>query len=168
MPIYEFYCGHCHRIYSFLSRTVTPRRSPECPRCGEKDLSRKASEFAISRGRKEESEPGSEDLPNLDERKVMQLMEELGPEAEKLNEDDPRQAAFMMRRMLDATGVPVGSGMEEALRRMEAGEDPEKVEQDLGDALEADPLAEGDGKKALSGLRRRLRAPSVDTHLYEL
>ena len=30
--------------------------------------------------------------------------------------------------------------MEEALRRMEAGEDPEKIEEQMGDVFEEDPL----------------------------
>ncbi len=75
----------------------------------------------------------------------------------------------MMRRLFDATGLPLGSGMEEAIRRMEAGEDPEQVEQDLGEVLEADPLAGGGDsqRRTLKGLRRLL-PPSVDTRLYEL
>ena len=34
MPIYEFYCRDCHRVYSFLSRSVAPDRRPPCPKCG--------------------------------------------------------------------------------------------------------------------------------------
>jgi putative FmdB family regulatory protein len=168
MPIYEFYCAACHRIFNFLSRTVETRRAPDCPRCGAKELPRRPSSFAISKGRKEDAGPGGEDLPNFDESKLVKLMEELGPEAENVNEEDPRQAAQMMRRLLDATGMPLGDGMQEALRRMEAGEDPEKVEQDLGDALEQDPFAGGEARTALSRLRRRLQAPTIDAHLYEL
>ena len=168
MPIYEFYCRSCHRIYSFLSRTIETEREPDCPRCGERKLARRASSFAISKGRAEESGRAPDDLPNLDEGKLMKLMEELGPEAQRVDEENPRQAAQMMRRLLDATGVPIGDGMQEALRRMESGEDPEKVEQELGDALDQDPFAGGNARTTLSTLRRRLRPPSVDTHLYEL
>jgi putative FmdB family regulatory protein len=168
MPIYEFYCRSCHRIYNFLSRTIETKRAPDCPRCGEKDLGRMASSFAISKGRTEEVGRGQEELPNLDEGRLMKLMEELGPEAEHGDEENPRQAAQTMRRLLDATGVPIGDGMQEALRRMESGEDPEKVEQELGEALDQDPFGGSDARKALSTLRRRLQPPTVDTHLYEL
>jgi putative FmdB family regulatory protein len=168
MPIYEFYCGHCHRIYSFLSRTIETERSPDCPRCGEKGLARRASAFAISKGRPEHAAGEGEQVPDIDESKLMRLMEGLGPEAENLNEDDPRQAARMMRGLFSAAGMPLGSGMQEALRRMEAGEDPEQVERDMGDALEEDPFSGSGPKRTLAGLRRRLLPPTVDSHLYEL
>jgi putative FmdB family regulatory protein len=168
MPIYEFYCSPCHRIYSFLSRAIDTERAPDCPRCGAKQLARRASSFAISKGRPERAQGEDEAVPDVDEAKLMRLMEELGPEAENINEDDPRQAAHMMRRLFDAAGLPVGSGMEEALRRMAAGEDPEKVEQDLGDSLDQDPFSAGERKRSFASLRRRLLPPSVDTHLYEL
>jgi putative FmdB family regulatory protein len=170
MPIYEFYCGPCHRIYSFLSRVVNTTAAPDCPRCGSQGLARRPSAFAISKGREEQAAGGPKDgLADFDESRLATLMEELGPEAEHLNEEDPRQAARLMRRVFDATGMPLGSGMEEAIRRMEAGEDPEKVEQELGDALDADPFSAG-GERPQSTLKglRRLLPPSVDTQLYEL
>jgi putative FmdB family regulatory protein len=166
MPIYEFYCERCHRIYSFLSRTIATDKKPACPRCGLENLPRRVSSFAISRGRKE-TDAADEAMPDIDESKLARLMEELGPEAEKMGDEDPRQAARMMRRLFAATGMPVGAGMEEALRRMEAGEDPEKIEQELGDVLEEDPLSGAQEKRSLSRLRRAL-PPSVDPHLYEL
>ncbi len=168
MPIYEFYCEPCHRVYSFLSRAIDTERAPDCPRCGARRLARRTSSFAISKGRAERAQGEEEGAPDVDEGKLMQLMQELGPEAENLNEDDPRQAARMMRKLLDAAGLPVGGGMEEALRRMAAGEEPEKVEQDMGDSLEQDPFSASERKRSFATLRRRLLPPSVDTHLYEL
>lgn len=41
---------------------------------------------------------------------------------------------------MDTTGMRMGEGMEEAMRRMEAGEDPGKVEEELGDVLDGRPL----------------------------
>ncbi len=167
MPIYEFYCAKCHRIYSFFSRGINTDGAPDCPRCGEKRLARRASSFAISKGRPEQAADEGEGLPDLDEGKLAQLMERLGPEAESLDENDPRQAARMMRGLFDAAGMPVAGGMEEALKRMEAGEDPEKVEQDMGDVLEGDPFSAAGSRRTLSRLRRLL-PPTVDTHLYEM
>ena len=54
-------------------------------------------------------------------------MEALASDLDSLDENDPRQGAQLMRKLFSATGMPVGGGMEEALRRMEAGEDPEKI-----------------------------------------
>ena len=54
-------------------------------------------------------------------------MQMLAGEADNINEDDPRQAADLMRKLTHMTGMELGSGMEEALSRMESGEDPESV-----------------------------------------
>ena len=168
MPIYEFYCAECHRLFSFLSRTVDTTKRPACPRCGRPDLARRVSSFAISKGRKEEP-AGSESMPDVDESRLEQALASLAGEAEGMNEDDPRQAARLMKKLFDATGMPVGAGMAEALKRMEAGEDPEKIEAEMGDAFEEDPFAgAAERKKSLRALRRELLPPSVDPALYEM
>jgi putative FmdB family regulatory protein len=175
MPIYEFYCGDCHRVYSFLSRSVDVQKRPACPRCGRSELTRRVSSFAISKGRREEpaSAPGDESggMPGMDDERLARAMESLAGEAEGLNDEDPRQAAQLMRKLFDAAGMPVSAGMDEALRRMGAGEDPEKVEEELGDALEQDPFGAppAPGRPAgFSSLRRRMLPPSVDPTLYEM
>ena len=38
MPIYEFYCPHCHRVFNFLSRAVNTDKTPDCPQCPIEDL----------------------------------------------------------------------------------------------------------------------------------
>jgi len=135
MPVYEFYCPDCHRIFNFLSRRINTDKRPDCPRCGRQQLERQVSMFAISKGRQEE---GEADMPDIDESRMEQAMQALAAEAEGMNEDDPRQAARMMRKLYETTGLPLGGGMEEAIRRMEAGEDPEQIEAELGDVLEGE------------------------------
>jgi hypothetical protein len=61
-------------------------------------------------------------------------------EAQNINEDDPKQAAHLMRRLSEMAGIDMGKGMKEAMDRIEAGEDPEKIEQEMGDILEEDPF----------------------------
>jgi putative FmdB family regulatory protein len=166
MPLYEFYCPDCHVIFNFFSRSVNTTTQPACPRCERPELTRKVSTFAISKGL---AEPSAEDgMPDIDESKMEQMMTELARDAEGMNEDDPRQMARMMRKLYDATGMQMGGGIEEAIRRMEAGEDPDKIDEEMGDILEEEEpfLAAGSGK--LKGLRRRLRPPSVDDTLYEM
>ena len=69
-------------------------------------------------------------------------------EAEKnLNEEDPRQAARLMRKSSSMTGMELGEGMQEAMKRMEAGEDPEKIEEEMGDVFEQDPLRRPPGRR---------------------
>jgi putative FmdB family regulatory protein len=175
MPIYEFYCADCHRVYSFLSRLVAPERRPACPRCGRRELTRRVSLFAISKGRKEEpASPAGE--PSLDEDRLERAMQELASEAEGMNEDDPRQSARLMRKLFGATGVPVTGRMEEALKRLEAGESAERVEEEMGDVFENDPFGEAPGGaeqppaegKSLKSLARRLTPPTVDPELHEM
>jgi hypothetical protein len=84
-----------------------------------------------------------------------------------------------MRRLFSATGMPIQGGMAEALKRMEAGEDPEKIEEEMGDVLEQDPFGgllggegaskdpDDAGSKGLGRLRRML-PPAHDPELYEM
>ena len=162
MPIYEFYCSRCHMIFNFFSRSINTEKIPPCPKCDRPKLERQMSSFAVIRGLKEDQDDG---LPDIDESKLEKAMTALASEAERINEDDPRQAAQLMRKLTDMTGLELGSGMEEALRRMEAGEDPEQIEAEMGDLLEAeDPVLFQGQKKAGS----RKPPPKKDDTLYEL
>jgi len=106
-----------------------------------------------------------EDLPPIDESRMEKAMSMLASEAGSINEDDPRQAARLMRKLSDATGMNLGAGMEEALSRMERGEDPEKIEAEMGDLMEGEePFTFGE--KARGGRRRP--KPKVDDKLYDL
>jgi hypothetical protein len=150
-------------VFSFLSRAVDPARRPDCPRCGRPDLERQVSRFAVSRGLKEAEEP---DLPpGMDESKMEQAMEALTAEAEGLDENDPRQMGAMMRKLYDAMGMPMGGGMEEAIRRLEAGEDPDAIEEQLGDVFENEDPFSAEGMKKI---RHKCLPPKHDETLYEL
>ena len=55
---------------------------------------------------------------------------------EHLDENNPKHMAYMMRKMKDL--MPPGSVPKEldvAIKRLESGEDPEKIEADMGDLL---------------------------------
>ena len=88
---------------------------------------------------------------------------------EGLDEDDPRQAAQAMRLLYREAGLPMTPTVEEAVSRLEAGEDPDQVEQELGQALdEEDLFGANKGKGRLRKLRNRLLPPRVDDKLYRL
>ena len=159
MPIYEYLCEDCNRIYSFLVRRMDEARQPACPRCGAADLHKQVSGFAFRRGgsTSEDVSPGGEPDP-MDDPRVEREMMKLMRDAEHMDESDPRQLASLMRRMSDVTGEPFDDGMEEAVRRLESGEDPEKIEEDLGEALDGPAGAMGGPHGA----------PSRDDGLYEL
>jgi len=164
MPIYEFYCQECHTIFNFFSKTINTAKRPNCPKCKTKKLSKQMSAFAFTGKAKEQND--MDDLP-FDESKMEKAMNMLAGDADKINEDDPRQAANLMRKLTDMTGMQLGSSMEEALSRMESGEDPEQVEAEMGDLLEGEEpfiLPDKKGK----GIKAKSAAPFKDDTLYDL
>ena len=164
MPIYEFYCDHCNTIFNFFSKTVNTRKRPKCPRCKTKTLSRQMSAFAFTGKAKENDD--ADDMP-FDESKMEKAMQMLAGEADNINEDDPRQAANLMRKLSDMTGLELGDGMNEALKRMEAGEDPDTIEAEMGDVLEAEDPFQLPDKKPRAAKDKR-PAPERDDKLYDL
>ena len=164
MPIYEFYCEDCNTIFNFFSRSINTTKKPKCPTCKTKTLSRQMSPFAFTGKAKEDGD--MDDLP-FDEGKMEKAMNMLAGEAENISEDDPRQAANLMRKLTDMTGMELGPGMQEALKRMEAGEDPDAIEAEMGDLLEdEEPFLMPEKKGGKKGTRRA--APKRDETLYDL
>ena len=170
MPMYEFYCKDCHTIYNFLSARINIDKTPTCPNqeCGDSaGLQRQVSMFSISRGRSE-SDDDMDGLGDIDESKLEQAMMSMASEVDNLDEDDPKQAAAMMRKLFDSTGMKLGDSLEEAMSRMESGEDPDKIEQEMGEILEEENPFSAKPKKMLDDLRRKYLPPKVDERLYEM
>jgi len=166
MPIYEFYCPDCHTVFSFHSRRINTTTTPDCPGCSQSNkLQRQISSFAVVASGRQESENPPSDLP-IDESKMERAMETLASQAEGMDENDPRAMAQLMRRFSHETGLEYGEQMETALSRLEAGENPEAVEADMGAALEGEDmpfrLASGKGKSSTG------RPPKKDDTLYEM
>jgi putative FmdB family regulatory protein len=164
MPIYEFYCDDCNTIFNFFSRSINTRTKPKCPRCKQRTLTRMMSAFAVTGKAKEGG--GPDELP-FDEGRMENAMQTLAGEAQSINEDDPRQAAKLMRKLTDMTGLELGPGMTEALRRMERGEDPDQIEAEIGDLIEGEDPFLLPGKTGGSKKGRR-PAPIRDETLYDL
>jgi len=162
MPIYEFYCGDCNTIFNFYSSRVNTEKRPMCPRCSKGPLERVISRFFVIRGAKEADDMG---IGDLDEGKLEKAISLLGREAQDLDEEDPKKAAQIMRKLFDTTGLNLGSGMEEALERMEAGEAPDKIEEEMGDIFEGEDLFKAPAK---TSQRVRKKPPERDETLYYL
>lgn len=112
MPIYEYQCEKCKRVLSFLVRNVSAHKPPTCPKCGHPKMSRVLSRFATARRGGTDSDADLPDLSDFDER-------------------DPRSMARMMRRMADDAGEDMPPEVDEFCRRLESGEDPEKLEKEF-------------------------------------
>ncbi len=144
MPIYEFLCEACNRIYSFHSFNVATEKIPTCPKCAAADLHRVPSRFGVAASAKTAAGDG-DGGGDFDDPRVEREMMRFAAELENMDENDPRTMAAAVRRMTEIAGEPVTPAMEEMIRRLEAGEDPEKVEEELGDALEEEVGDEGGG-----------------------
>ena len=163
MPIYEFLCKDCNTIFNFLSRRINTSKVPDCPKCG-KALKKMLSSFATVGKAKE---PGAEDLPpGFDEDRMERALGELAREAEKMNEEDPKAMAGLMRRFSDKTGLALNENMEKALSRLEAGEDPDQIESEMGDIFAGEDGLPFEFKQAGRGARPK--TPIHDETLYEM
>lgn len=150
MPIYEFACPKCRKIFSFLSKKSSPDRLPVCPKCGNKKMTKELSVFAMPRGAKEPAaagEGGPEDagMPDMNDPRVARAMAEMERDLEHMDENNPKHMARFMKKMKDL--MPAGSIPKEvdiAIKRLESGEEPEKIEADMGDIF-GDLMKEEEG-----------------------
>lgn len=81
-------------------------------------------------------ETGEEPMPNFDDPRIARAMGEMERDMESLDENNPKHMAHMMKKMKEI--MPAGSmpkEMDIAIKRLESGEDPEKIEEDMGDVL---------------------------------
>lgn len=147
MPIYEFACPKCRVVFSFLSKRLQPDGLPKCPKCGNRKMEKQMSRFAMTRGLKEfapqSADESGEPMPDMDDPRVMRAMSEIERDMEHMDENNPRHLAQMMKKMKDV--MPPGTiprEMDIAIKRLEAGEDPEKIEEDMGD-LFGEMMGEG-------------------------
>ena len=82
-------------------------------------------------------------MPEMDDPRVLRAMGEIERDLEHMDENNPRHLAQMMKKMKDV--MPPGTmpkEMDVAIKRLEAGEDPEKIEADMGDVF-GDAMGEG-------------------------
>ncbi len=173
MPIYEYYCPDNHKIYSFHARSLAQReKTPRCPDNPRHRMVKIVSGFSITgrAARREEAENAApEDDPRMEA-----AMAQVTSEMSALDEEnpDPRQIGRLMRRMSEMSGEKIPPEMEEITKRLEAGEDPEKLEEQFGDLADdlmdseagEDEMPPGKNKPG----RHRAAPPARDPALYDL
>jgi putative FmdB family regulatory protein len=148
VPIHEYVCHGCRKILNFFVRGAEEKK-PVCPHCGGKNLEKVMSRFAVktaAKGGAPRPDAGG-DAPGFDagdgpegpnpaqERRMESLMDEMGRDLDKIDENDPRQIGRFLRKFGEASGEDLGPEFREAVGRLEAGEDPEKVEEQLAEAF---------------------------------
>lgn len=175
MPLYEFYCAPCHMIFTFRSARVDTSTVPACPKCGNR-LKREVSSFThIVRGASKavESDDNTEAGDPMAGR-MEQAAARLGERLQALEDDDadPRDAVRVMRELADAGGLRFNTEVREAMARIEAGEDPERIDEQFSEVFDTDnPFEAGDAQDGRTSARnwlRRLRGPTRDPQWHDL
>jgi hypothetical protein len=174
MPIYEFHSPDTNKIYSFFARSVSyAGKTPRCPDDPNARMERLVSKFAFTGRAKEkpDSPPAGDDLDPRMERVMAEMERDMAGMDEE--NPDPRALGRMMRKMTEATGQKMPAEMEQMIRRLEAGEDPEKLEEEFGDAFEnmdfpgMEGGGEGEGEAGGAAVKARKPRPQRDPALYE-
>lgn len=190
MPIYEYYCPNNHKIYQFYAKTLAQGKTvPKCPDNPRFKMEKLVSRFAVNaRGVKPSDEPpppaaaGADAGESADDARMEAAMGAMEREFANVDEDDPRAMGRMMRRMSELTGEKLDGEMEEVVRKLEEGADPDALEETMGGPEAGggdDPYGEGpmggpggepppaDIKEARARFKVRRAAPVRDPQLYD-
>ena len=184
MPIYEYYCPDNHTIYQFYAKTLAQGKTvPRCPDNPNYRLRKLVSAFAVTSGGKKddvaEMKPNPAPGDAAEDARMEAAMGAMEKEFSNVDENDPRAMARMMRRMSEMTGEKIDGEMEEVVRKLEEGADPDSLEEQLGGEAPCsmpDPYDDGMGgpppePKAPKEPRHRFKArrlpPRRDPKLYD-
>ena len=186
MPIYEYYCAANNRIYQFYAKTLAQGRTvPKCPDNPRLPLVKVVSAFAVTGRAREPAAAGPGPGGNaagdaVADARMEAAMGEMEREFSGLDENDPRAMGRMMRKMSELTGEKIDGEMEEVVRKLEEGTDPESLEDQFGGGDDEGgpegPLGEGPGaalSAAAGQAEKRVRArfrrgpPVRDPKLYD-
>lgn len=141
MPIYEYACPKCRRIFNFLSKRIQPDRVPPCPKCGCAKMSKEVSRFAMTKGLKDatarlDTDGAAATGPDLNDPRVARVISEMERDMKHLDENNPRHLAHLMKKMKEV--MPSGAVPKELdmiIKRLDGGEAPEKIEEEMGEVL---------------------------------
>jgi putative FmdB family regulatory protein len=123
MPNYLYRCEDCQKRFEvFLTYADFDTAEVKCPKCGSTHVTRRIPRVRVARSADSRLENFADDPSKL----------------EGL-EDDPKALGRLMRQMGDEMGEEIGPEFDEVVSRLEKGQSPEEIEQelpDLGDAFD--------------------------------
>lgn len=185
MPIYEYYCPDNNTVYQFFARTLAQgAKVPRCPDNPSYTMERVLSSFAITGPGKPGGEEGavgeSAAAKGEGDPRMEAALSAMEGEFSSVDENDPRAMGRMMRRLSELTGEKIEGEMEEVVRKLEEGADPEELEESLGAGEAGEGMDDetgmggGEGPEGPGGpmeakhrYRARRRAPYRDPKLYD-
>jgi len=135
MPIYEYYCPDNHTIYQFFAKTLAQGQTvPKCPDNPKYRMQKAVSAFAVTSGGKSADAEQTAAAPSdsAEDARMEAAMGAMEREFSSVDENDPRAMGRMMRRMAEMTGEKIDGEMEEVVRKLEEGADPDSLEDQLG------------------------------------
>jgi hypothetical protein len=137
MPIYEYYCPDNNTVYQFYAKSLAQGETiPLCPANPKYRMQKMVSGFAITKGGSSDEPPpaGPGDGAGSEEDAQMEAaMAAMEGEFANVDENDPKAMGRMMRRMAELTGEKLDGEMEEVVRKLEEGADPDSLEEQFGD-----------------------------------
>ncbi len=114
MPTYEYRCLDCRRRFSvFLTYAEYGVKPVACTHCQSENVQRRINRVRIARSEESRLENMADpsNLAGLDE--------------------DPRALGRMMREMSKESGEDMGPEFDEVINRLESGQDPQQIENDM-------------------------------------
>jgi hypothetical protein len=150
MPIYEYYSPDNHTIYQFFAKTLAQgQTTPTCPDHPKYRMRKLVSTFAVTGGGKKdasaETKPATDSGDPAEDARMEAAMGAMEKEFSSVDENDPRAMARMMRRMGEVTGEKFDGQMEEVVRKLEEGADPDSLDDQLGGDAPGEGDPDGDG-----------------------
>ena len=170
MPIYEYYCEDNHTIYQFFAKTLAQGQTvPRCPASPKFRMRKLVSAFAVTKGGKKdestETKPATAGGDPAEDARMEAAMGAMEQEFSSVDENDPRAMARMMRCMSEVTGEKIDGEMEEVVRKLEEGADPESLEEQLGGEAPGEPDPYGD-EPGMGGPGQEPRDPKEPRHRF--
>ena len=115
MPTYDFVCSDCHQRFDlFMTYADYGSKPVVCPHCGSRNVRRHIGRIRVARS--EESR-----LENLSDPGSLDGLEE-----------DPKALGHILKKMKsEVGGEDIGPEFDEVVGRLESGQSPEDIEQNM-------------------------------------